>query len=131
VAVTANLIVDPTSPSAICWELPVADAMSLHAAPVASQRRHWNPNVGGSSLAHVPGLPTSVSPGRALPVMLGGAVFAGPPLTTGAVAADVAAADPTRFDPVTATSRVMPRSAVTRVYAVAVAPLTAEQFVAV
>jgi hypothetical protein len=40
-AVTARTIVEPTSPEASVYAVPVAPVMSAQFAPLESQRRHW------------------------------------------------------------------------------------------
>ena len=53
-----------------------APAMFVHAAPLALQRCHWYWNAVGL-LLQVPFCAVSVSPTRAVPVIVGGEVFAG------------------------------------------------------
>ena len=68
-------------------------------------------------------LPVSVEPSCGVPEMAGAAVFAGlPDATTTAVAADVAAVDPSPFVAVTRKRILCPSSEAVSVYCVPVAP---------
>jgi hypothetical protein len=57
--------------------VPVAPAMSLHAAPAVSQRRHWYANVIGASPAQEPDVALNVFPTAAVPAIVGNDVFVG------------------------------------------------------
>jgi len=94
-------------------------------------RRHWYAYGGGGDPVHVPGDAVSVEPSCAVPLIVGGDVFAGAPGTgaTSAVCAEDAVDEPTPFDAVTTTRIVAPTSAVPRRYDGAVSsPMSAQPF---
>src|SRR6266508_847397 len=106
----ASLVATTTTRSRCCssaarmpYVLPVAPATSPQLAPFVSQRCHWYANRFGAP-AHVPLSAVSSSPTRAVPEMVGRAVFFGPELEeTTAVGSDVALADPSALLAVTTT----------------------------
>jgi hypothetical protein len=61
-AVTDTRIVDPTSEAVSRYVVPVAEAMSVHAAPEASQRRHCLAYVIGVVPLQLPVVVERVSP---------------------------------------------------------------------
>ena len=76
---------------------------------------------------HVPFDAVSVWPSRAVPEIVGGAVFTGGLPATTPVCAEVALALPPAFVPVTTTRSVPPTSPATCVYVEAVAPAMSAQ----
>ena len=74
--VTRTRMVRPASVVVNRCVLAVAPAMFAQAAPLALQRCHWYWNAVGL-LLHVPFCAVSVSPTRAVPEIVGAAVFAG------------------------------------------------------
>ena len=83
VAVTATRIVPPASGAASVYVLAPAPAMSEHALPAESQRRHWYAKLVGEPL-QVPVEAVSWLPAVVVPETAGGTVFAGGgPVTAG------------------------------------------------
>jgi hypothetical protein len=121
--VTSTRIVEPTSALVrVCVAAPASD---VHAAPPASQRRQSRVKVIGVVPVQVPSVALRTWPSRTVPEMTGSPVRS---LTGGdsgamtAVAGEVELADPSTFVAVTVTRIVVPTSAVTGVYVVALAP---------
>jgi hypothetical protein len=110
VAVTVTTIVLPTSALATVYVLPVAPAISLQFAPVASHCRHWYAYEKGDVPLQAPGSAERIFPSCVVPETLGAVVFCGPTDATVAVASDVALAGPTAFVAVTTTRIVDPAS---------------------
>jgi hypothetical protein len=76
IAVTSTLSACPTSPGTVLYVRSSAPAMSPHALPSIAHRCHWYANDVGL-LLHVPFEAVSVDPSRAVPLIVGGAVFVG------------------------------------------------------
>src|SRR5215210_1427339 len=89
-AVTSTLSACPTSPWTGLYVRSVAPAMSPHALPSIAHRCHWYVNDVGL-LLHVPFEAVSVDPSPAVPLIVGGAVFAGAAFSRARTAAGVSA----------------------------------------
>src|SRR4051794_33770057 len=102
--------------------------MSAQFPPSAPQRRHWYAYVSGAVPLHVPRVPVSVSPSRALPVTCGGVSSTGGAGATVLVAAVLAAVAPAALRAVTTARIVCPVSSPVSAYVVPVAPAMSVQF---
>ena len=96
--------------------------MSVQPLPSASQRRHWYAKVIGSVPVHVAAPAVSVEPSRAVPEIVGAAVFAGGAGGPRSSARTSRVSSRRRCGAVTTTRRARPTSAPVAVYVVAVAP---------
>src|SRR4051812_7906495 len=76
--VTLTRSVVPMSSSTTVRELAVAPGRSMHAVPSSSHVCHWYAKAIGASPVHAPVVTDSTWSSRAVPVMLGAVVFAGP-----------------------------------------------------
>ena len=81
--------------------------------PLAAHRRHWYAEERGGVPSHDPSLAVSTLPSRAVPLMLGRAVFEGARAATIADAALVALEEPCEFVAATRTRIRLPTSAAT------------------
>jgi hypothetical protein len=84
-------------------------------APLVSQRCHWYAKLIGRAPLQVPGLAVKVCPCCADPEIVGGETFDGGLAATTEVGTDEAVADPPELLAVTATTIVLPTSALVTV----------------
>jgi hypothetical protein len=123
VAVTATRTVLPWSALLSWYVCAVAPEMSWQAPPFSSQMRHWYLNVLVPEPFHCPGSAESVLPAAALPLIVGGAVFAGPEAAAIlALGVLVAPLEPSELLAIKCTRSVLPGSALLIVYVSPVCP---------